>query len=66
MATQTQCAQPSVIADRLLQVIVCPVCKNSLSLDYERERLLCRECRQSYPVRDGVPVLLAQEAIPQE
>ena len=66
MATQNQCAQSPIIAERLLEVIACPVCKNSLTVDYETERLLCGACRQSYPVRDGIPVLLLREAILQE
>ena len=66
MTTQDQCTQSPIISERLLRVIVCPACKSSLTLDYETSRLRCSPCKQSYPVRDGIPVLLVREAIPQE
>ena len=47
----------------LLKILVCPVCKGRL--DYRRgsvETLDCGGCRKSYPVREGVPVMLAEEA----
>ncbi len=65
MATEDRRTESPIIADRLLRVVVCPVCKNSLTVDYETGRLLCSPCKQSYPVRDGIPMLLVREAIPQ-
>ncbi len=53
---------------RLLELLVCPICKGPL--DYqrpplqEREEFVCRADRLAYPVRDGIPVMLANEARP--
>jgi uncharacterized protein YbaR (Trm112 family) len=48
--------------NRLLQILVCPVCKGSLRLDREHQELVCPADRLAYPIRDGVPVMLPDEA----
>ncbi|KTC99475.1 Trm112 family protein [Legionella erythra] len=45
---------------RLLDVLVCPLCKGRLLL--KEEELICRFDRLAYPIRDGIPVMLEQEA----
>ena len=47
---------------RLLELIVCPVTKGPLEYDREKQELLSRSARLAYPVRDGIPVLLDNEA----
>ncbi len=47
---------------RLLELLVCPVTKGPLEYDRERRELLSRSARLAYPVRDGIPVLLENEA----
>lgn len=47
---------------RLLELIVCPVTKGPLEYDRERQELISRSARLAYPVRDGIPVLLEEEA----
>ena len=47
---------------RLLELIVCPVTKGPLEYDRERQELLSRSARLAYPVRDGIPILLENEA----
>ncbi len=47
---------------RLLELLVCPVTKGALEYDKERQELLSRSARLAYPVRDGIPVLLEEEA----
>jgi uncharacterized protein len=49
---------------RLLDILVCPVTKGPLVWDAEKQELLCRASRLAYPVRDGVPVMLEEEARP--
>lgn len=49
---------------RLLELIVCPVTKGPLEFDRERQELISRSARLAYPVRDGIPVLLENEARP--
>lgn len=46
----------------LLDILVCPVTKTPLILDRDNEELLCKASALAYPIRDGIPVLLEQEA----
>jgi uncharacterized protein YbaR (Trm112 family) len=47
---------------RLLEILACPLCKGSLLYRREAEVLVCRMDRLAYPIRDGVPVMLEEEA----
>lgn len=47
---------------KLLELLVCPVTKGPLLLDRDRQELVSRSARLAYPVRDGIPVLLENEA----
>ncbi|MES2948791.1 MAG: Trm112 family protein [Pseudomonadota bacterium] len=47
---------------RLLELIVCPVTKGPLEYDRDKQELISRSARLAYPVRDGIPVLLEEEA----
>jgi uncharacterized protein YbaR (Trm112 family) len=47
---------------KLLELLVCPVTKGPLTYDRERQELISRSARLAYPVRDGIPVLLENEA----
>jgi uncharacterized protein YbaR (Trm112 family) len=47
---------------KLLELIVCPVTKGPLQFDREKQELISRAARLAYPVRDGIPVLLENEA----
>jgi uncharacterized protein len=52
-----------MIPQDLLDILVCPVCKKSLVLKDQGQGLKCSECRRVYPVRDGIPVMLVDEAV---
>lgn len=47
---------------RLLEILVCPLCKSPLHLDAENHELICKADRLAYPIRDDVPVMLVDEA----
>ncbi|WKB52843.1 Trm112 family protein [Eleftheria terrae] len=47
---------------RLLELLVCPVCKGPLEHDRPARELICRADQLAYPVRDGIPVMLESEA----
>lgn len=49
---------------RLLDILVCPVSKAALRYDRQRQELVCTVSRLAYPVREGVPVMLEEEARP--
>ena len=54
---------PAIEIDpKLLEVLVCPVTKTALSYDRERQELISRKAGLAYPIRDGVPIMLAEEA----
>ncbi len=47
---------------KLLELLVCPVTKGALQFDHDKQELISRSARLAYPVRDGIPVLLENEA----
>ncbi len=47
---------------KLLELLVCPVTKGPLAFDRERQELVSRSARLAYPIKDGIPVLLEEEA----
>ena len=51
---------------RLLEILVCPVTRSTLSYDAERQELISRAAKLAYPIRDGVPIMLPDEARPIE
>jgi uncharacterized protein YbaR (Trm112 family) len=51
---------------RLLELLVCPRTKTSLVYDEARQELISRAARLAYPIRDGIPVMLEEEARPLE
>jgi uncharacterized protein YbaR (Trm112 family) len=52
----------TLIDPELLEILVCPVDKEGLDEDEDRPALVCRSCGRRYPVRDGIPVMLVEEA----
>jgi len=47
---------------KLLDILVCPLCKGPLLHRKSEAELLCKPCRLAYPVRDDIPVMLEDEA----
>lgn len=47
---------------KLLDILVCPICKGPLVLDKKSKELICKVDRLAYPVRDDIPVMLEEEA----
>ena len=47
---------------RLLEILVCPVTKTRLTYDAERQELVSRAAGLAYPIRDGIPIMLPDEA----
>lgn len=47
---------------RLLEIVACPVCKGKLTFDKVQQELICKLDRLAYPIKDGIPVLLENEA----
>lgn len=53
-----------MIDRELLEILACPKCKGDIVLSEEGTGLICRACRLIYPIRDGIPVMLIEEAFP--
>ncbi len=51
---------------KLLEILVCPLTKTTLEYDAERQELVSRAAKLAYPIRDGVPIMLPDEARPLE
>jgi len=47
---------------KLLDILVCPVCKGELVFDKKNQELICKLDRLAYPIRDDIPVMLVDEA----
>ena len=50
------------IDPKLLEILVCPVTKTTLEYDRERQELVSRAAKLAYPIRDGIPIMLPEEA----
>ncbi|MEI7614119.1 MAG: Trm112 family protein [Betaproteobacteria bacterium] len=49
---------------RLLDILVCPICKANLEYRKAESELVCKPCKLAFPVRDDIPVMLEDEARP--
>lgn len=53
---------PNTVDPRLLEVLVCPVTRGPLTWDREANELVSKGAKLAYPIREGVPIMLAEEA----
>ena len=58
--------EPTCIDPRLLEILVCPLTKTVLEYDRAAQELVSRAARLAYPIRDGIPIMLPEEARPIE
>ena len=64
---QPEASQPveaTRIDPKLLELLVCPLSKESLDYDAARQELISRRAKLAYPIRDGIPIMLPEEARP--
>ncbi|KPF72145.1 hypothetical protein IP69_04270 [Bosea sp. AAP35] len=54
------------IDPKLLEILVCPLTKTTLEYDAARQELISRAAKLAYPIRDGIPIMLPEEARPLE
>jgi uncharacterized protein YbaR (Trm112 family) len=55
-------ATQSGVDPKLLEILVCPLTKGPLTLDAERNELVSKQANLAYPIRDGIPIMLVDEA----
>ncbi|HVT55587.1 MAG TPA: Trm112 family protein [Xanthobacteraceae bacterium] len=54
--------EPGKLDPKLLEILVCPVTKGPLEYDREKQELISRKAKLAYPIRDGIPIMLQEEA----
>jgi uncharacterized protein len=64
MADQTPPVEATRIDPKLLEILVCPLTKGPLDYDAARQELISRQAKLIYPIRDGIPIMLPEEARP--
>jgi uncharacterized protein YbaR (Trm112 family) len=63
MSTDPPAERPTDNIDpKLLEILVCPLTKGPLEYDAERQELISRKAKLAYPIRDGIPIMLPEEA----
>ena len=66
LVAQPEAAEATRIDPRLLEILVCPLTKTVLEYDARAQELISRAARLAYPIRDGIPIMLPEEARPIE
>lgn len=52
------------LSKELLEILACPKCKGEIFLNQTEDRLICKSCRLVYQIKDDIPVMLIDEALP--
>jgi uncharacterized protein len=53
-----------IISKELLEILACPKCKGGIVLNEKRDELICQACKLRYEIREGIPIMLIDEAKP--
>lgn len=51
-----------MLNSKLLEILVCPLCKSKLTLDNIKNELICNKCKLAYPIQDNIPIMLIDKA----
>ncbi len=51
-----------MIDKKLLDIIACPKCKGDFIYDEDKDRLICKNCKLAFPIKEGIPILIIEEA----
>jgi uncharacterized protein len=62
MATAPGNRPTTSVDPKLLEILVCPLTKGPLEYDGEKQELVSRPAKLAFPIRDGIPIMLAEEA----
>jgi uncharacterized protein YbaR (Trm112 family) len=55
---------PDSVDPKLLEILVCPMTRGPLDYDAAKQELISRQAKLAYPIRDGIPIMLPEEARP--
>ena len=53
-----------MLKPELLEILACPKCKDRVILDESGQFLICERCKLKYPIREDIPIMLIEEAVP--
>jgi len=62
MVEEMDAPRPVPVDPKLLEILVCPMTKGPLEFDAARQELVSRSAKLAYPIRDGIPIMLVDEA----
>ncbi len=63
MSSESSTERPTPSVDpKLLEILVCPLTKTTLEYDAAAQELISRKAKLAYPIRDGIPIMLPEEA----
>ncbi|HEX2654678.1 MAG TPA: Trm112 family protein [Xanthobacteraceae bacterium] len=62
MSTPSSDRPANSVDPKLLEILVCPLTKTTLEYDVEKQELISRAAKLAYPIRDGIPIMLPEEA----
>ncbi len=62
MTTSSPDRPAGSVDPKLLEILVCPLTKTALEYDAARQELISRKAKLAYPIRDGIPIMLPEEA----
>lgn len=54
------------INEELLKILCCPQCKGDIKLNDAQSGLICNACKLLYPIKDDIPIMLIEEALPMD
>lgn len=60
--TPSQPVEATRIDPKLLEILVCPLTKGPLQYDADKQELISRQAKLAFPIRDGIPIMLPEEA----
>ncbi len=52
------------LSRQLLEILACPKCKGEIAFEECHKQIVCHACRMAFPIRDDIPVMLIDEAVP--
>ena len=55
-----------MINPELLQILACPACEDRPHIKLKNDSLICEKCKRAYPIKDGIPVMLVDQATIEE
>ena len=60
--SEREASRPRAVDPKLLEILVCPITKTTLEYDREKQELISHAAKLAFPIRDGIPILLEEEA----